>query len=86
MKITFIKARNTEFSIDKHEVFSENGFVKIKRKVAPKFEAFVSVEEEKVILEDIIWLEEATEAKKLAKITTALAFIKDYYYPPKVRD
>lgn len=84
MKVTFIKARNTEFSTDKHELYNENGFIKIKRKVAPRFEAFVSVEAENIILEDIIWIDEATESKKQSKIKTALAFIRGYYYQPRV--
>lgn len=83
MKITFIKAKDLEFSIEKHEVYTEGGFVKIKRKIEPRFEAFVAKDFNDIMLEDLVWLDEVEEVKEKKYIKNALAYLHSYYRLPK---
>ena len=83
MRITFLKSKGFPFSIDKYEVYHDSGFMKIKRKVNPKFDAFISKDFNDVALEDLTWIDEVDEEKKMKFIKNALAYLYSYYSLPK---
>lgn len=83
MKITYIKSKGFPFSIDKHEVFNKDGYVKIVRKVEPKFESFIVKDFNEISLEEITWFDEVEDDKKMKYIKKALSYLHSYFSLPK---